>query len=402
MIFMELEALRYDSDYEQSYFRKQLIRIKILAEAIGIVLSAAREIQCMMLPHYTPAMLKRANKSKALHGPQKFRLPVLIASLVLILVILMLLFYKNNEKPDSSIGHLKQKWNSFEQFVQFHPTIELRNGTDMISQIPDSPRAVLFLAHGCNGKAVNFWDRSDNCPMCIGLPEERLLVLHALSQKYAVLTISSAGRCWTLRKERSIVKDMIRWWVKRNKLENLPLVALGASSGGYFVSALATDLKLSSITLMIAEGVFNQIDVTEGYPPTFFVHMPKDFLRQRKIHEYMEVLKSKGIGVAEIECNPFPLSQSFLADRIPGLDEAVSAKLFELFRNKGFIDENGYMRSDGRQTPWKQALKENKSITVDKSLVHHVQEELNLAFAYHEMTSLQSQQIFKWFETHMS
>ncbi|KAL5826374.1 hypothetical protein ACOSQ4_018171 [Xanthoceras sorbifolium] len=347
-------------------------------------------------------MLKRANKSKAFHGTQKFRLPVLIASLVLILVILMFLFCKNNEKPDSTIGHLKQKWNSFEPFVQFHPTIEWRNETDMIWQIPDSPKAVLFLAHGCNGRAVNFWDSSANCPMCIGLPEERLLVLHALYRKFAVLTISSAGRCWSLREERLIVKDMIRWWVKRHNLEKLPLLALGASSGGYFVSALATDLKFSSITLMIAEGVFNQIDVTEDYPPTLFVHMPKDFYRQKKIREYMEVLRNKGIDVAEIECMEFPLSQSFLADRIPGLDQAVSAELFELFQNKGFIDENGNMRSDGRETPWKEALKESKTISLDKSLVHHVEEELNLAFAYHEMTSLQSEQIFKWFETHMS
>lgn len=182
----------------------------------------------------------------------------------------------------------------------------------------------------------------------------------------------------------------------------LPLVALGASSGGYFVSALATSLRFSSITLMIAEGVFDQMDISEDYPPTLFVHMPKDSYRQQKIGEYLEVLRSKGIDVAEVECMEFPLSRNFLADRIPGFEQAVSDKLFELFREKGFIDENGYMKNDGRATHWKEALLESKTIVLDKNLVHYVQEELNLAFAYHEMTSLQSEQIFKWFEAHMS
>lgn len=344
-------------------------------------------------------MFKRGSRSKAWQGP---RLPVLITCLGLILVVSILLMGENSEKPDSSYGLVKPKWNTFDSSVRFHPTVELRNGTDVIWQIPDSPKAVLFLAHGCNGRAVHFWDRSPDCPNCIGLPEERLLVLHALSRRFAVITISSAGRCWTLGKERLVVRDIIRWWVERHKLEKLPLVALGASSGGYFVSVLAKGLRFSSIALMIAEGVFDQMDIPEDYPPTLFVHMPKDSYRQRKISEFLEVLRNKGIDVLEIECMEFPLTRNFFADRIPGLEQVNSTKLFKLFQEKGFIDENGYMRSDGRRTRWKEALRESNAIFLNKNLVHHVQEELNLAFAYHEMTSLQSEQIFKWFETHMS
>ncbi|OMO60802.1 hypothetical protein COLO4_33735 [Corchorus olitorius] len=279
---------------------------------------------------------------------------------------------------------------------------EFRNGTDLIWQIPDSPKAVIFLAHGCTGRAANFWDRSSKCPKCVGWPEERLITLHALARKYAVLTVSSAGECWTFDKEKLIVEDIIRWWVKRQKLEKLPLVALGASSGGYFVSALANDLKFSSITLMIIEGLFDQMDIIEGYPPTLFVHMPKDVSRHQKITEFMQVLKNKGVEVSEIECMELPLSPTFLSDRIPGLNHTVSARLFNLFKEKGFIDENGYMKRDGRATSWRKALQESKITVLKKDLEHPVQEELNLAFAYHEMTSLQSEQIFNWFESHMT
>ncbi|KAL7087254.1 hypothetical protein ACP275_13G056000 [Erythranthe tilingii] len=95
-----------------------------------------------------------------------------------------------------------QKWNSFDSLVQLDPTVELRNGTDLIWQIPNLPKAVLFLAHGCNGRALNFWDKSCNCPNCIGLPEERLIVLNALARNFVVIAVSSKRVCWSIGEER--------------------------------------------------------------------------------------------------------------------------------------------------------------------------------------------------------
>lgn len=347
-------------------------------------------------------MWKRGNKSKAWNGSQNLRLLAVVSCLTSFILLLVFLCFNNAQNSNLAFGLQNQRWNSFESLVHVHPTIAFRNGTDVIWQVPDSPKAVLFLAHGCDGQALNFWDRSPDCPDCIGLPEERLIVLHALARKFAVVSISSAGRCWSFGKEIMIAKDIIRWWVEKQGLERLPLVALGASSGGYFVSVLATELNFSSITLMIAEGVYDHMDIKNNYPPTLFVHMPKDAYRRQKIDENMELLRNKGVNVAEIKCMEFPLSPHLLADRIPGIDHSVSAQLFELFQLKGFIDENGYMRNDGRKTHWKEALKENKTISINEQLLHPIQEELNLAYAYHEMTSLYTDQIFKWFESHMS
>lgn len=362
------------------------------------------------------SMLKRGYKSKPRNGSQNCPVPVLVMflTLMLMLVFLYLVFQtdgekytktkNDSEKPslDHELPNPKQKWNSFDSLVQLHPKKEFRNGTDLIWQVPESPKGVLFVAHGCFGRAINFWDQSPECPDCIGLPEERLLVLHGLAQGFAVITISSAGRCWTYGKEVLVVKDIIEWWISKTKLEKLPLMALGASSGGYFVSVLATTMKFNSIVIMIAEGMFEEMDIKRDYPPTLFVHMPKDFKRHQKIDEYMEILKDKGIDVGVVECMEFPLSPSTLTDRIPGLDHNLSRRLFEFFKEKGFIDQNGFMRRDGRAIKWKKALEEKKTLLPDKRLVPHIQEELNLAFAYHEMTSVHSDQIFKWFESHMS
>ncbi|PIN00647.1 hypothetical protein CDL12_26851 [Handroanthus impetiginosus] len=195
---------------------------------------------------------------------------------------------------------------------------------------------------------------------------------------------------------------MIQWWIHKQKLEKLPMFALGASSGGYFVSVLATELQFRGITLMIAEGVYSQLDITKNYPSTLFVHMPKDETRKRMIEKYLVEMRNKGIDVAEIKCMEFPLTPEFFANRIQGIDPMLSVKLFNVFQEKGFIDKNGYMRDDGRAMPWKTAIEEGDIVLPDKSLADHIQEEMNLAFAYHEMTSLQSQQILDWFQSHMN
>ncbi|XP_028059681.1 uncharacterized protein LOC114263362 [Camellia sinensis] len=140
-------------------------------------------------------------------------------------------------------------------------------------------------------------------------------------------------------------------------------------AGGYFVSMLATDMRFSSITIMIAEGLFHQMDITKDYPPTLFVHMPKDEASKQQIDANLRFLKEEGIDVAEVKCMEFPLSPNFLADRIPGLDKTISMKLFDLFRDKGFIDKNGYMRADGQAICLKAALRESKIIPPD---VHFV------------------------------
>lgn len=69
--------------------------------------------------------------------------------------------------------------------------------------------------------------------------------------------------------------------------------------------------------------------------------------------------------------------RGFFADRIPGFDRGVSGKVFQVFREKGFVDDKGYMKRDRRRTPWRQALSGYK-ISLEESLVTPVEEELNL------------------------
>ncbi|CAH9099155.1 unnamed protein product [Cuscuta epithymum] len=351
-------------------------------------------------------MLKRGNRpQKQLNNARLVRLPIFIVFFLLFCASILIFFGRNGKRSDNPSPHTsKQHLNTLSSSVKLDPYVEIKNGTELVWQIPEKPKAVLFLAHGCNGKATDFWDKTPNCPNCIGLPEERLIVMNALSRKFAVLALSSSRRCWSFGEERYKVKHIINSWVSEQNLESIPLVALGASSGGYFVSLLATDIQFSSIVLMIAEGLYDKIDLRKGYyPPTLFVHMPRDGARKLSIDRFIILLKENGVDVEKIECLEFPLSPEFLAGRVPGLDLTVSAKLFELFQKNGFVDKRGFMRKDGRAIRWDAAIKkEMKSLLPDISLLKHIQEEMNLAYGYHEMTSLQSEQIFNWFESHLS
>lgn len=287
-----------------------------------------------------------------------------------------------------------------------HPIVQHTEDTVVLWQIPDSPRFVLFVAHGCGGHPGYYWDRSPTCPNCVGMPEERLLVREALRLRYAVIGISSLGKCWSFGKEVTTVKQIISGWIERHpELNNLPVFGLGASSGGHFLSILATKMKFRALTLVVAQGLFKSMSdvVLSDYPPTLFVHMPKDDERMRVIMKYMELLSKKGVAVKEIRCMEFPITPHLLSDRIPGVDQGFSIKLFQMFRELGFIDDHGYMKKDGRKTPWKDSMAMFKSDTDRyRSVVGHIQQELNLAFAYHEMSSLEMGSIFRWFQQHMN
>ena len=349
-------------------------------------------------------MFNRGNKSLfSWRSAQRCQLPTfaIVLGLVVIVTLLFALCSKENTVIDvSTHAHTKQ---SLEFQVLPNPTVEFIKGTEVIWQIPSDPKAVLFIAHGCDGSARNFWDKCSRCRNCVGLPEEKKIVLDALAQRFAVLVVTSTDACWSYAKDGSRVKEITSWWLKKHNLVKSPLVGLGASSGGYFLSVLATEVRFKGIVLMIAAGLYDKMaNIPYDYPPTLFVHMPKDVKRKRKIDRHIEMLRKKGIEAKEIKCMELALTPHWLADRVSGLDQTTSLKLFELFCSKGFIDAKGYMKKDGRVTLWREALKQsNIGFTYKSEMMNYIQEELNLAYAYHEMTSLQSDQIFEWLEFHL-
>ncbi|XP_074309309.1 uncharacterized protein LOC141643872 isoform X2 [Silene latifolia] len=349
-------------------------------------------------------MLGRNNMFNIIRSRRSCQLPLYVIVLGLIVALALLIITLDG--PGNTVIEESIRNNGtqgLESSVLPLPTMEFINGREIIWQIPTNPIAVLFIAHGCGGTSLNFWDQGSTCPKCVGFPEENRIVQFALAQNFGVLTITSSDNCWSSENERLRVGEIIKWWIRKNSLVNVPLFGLGASAGGYFLSRLATEVRFRAIVLMISSGLFDRMNIPHDYPPTLFVHMPKDIMRAERVERHIELLRKKGIETKEIKCMEFPLTASWLVDRVSGLDKPTSTKLLKLFQDKTFIDEQGFMREDGRTTPWKQALKQsNILLPFGSKLMNDIQEELNLAYGYHEMTSLQSDQIFEWLKSHIS
>ena len=143
--------------------------------------------------------------------------------------------------------------------------MQVLHDAEVVWQLPSqAPRALLFLAHGCNHGAIDFWPRSDACPTCTGLPEELNITRHALARGYAVVAVSSAARrshrCWALpglsgdeehggapSDVERVRKVLLSLSQREGLLQGLPQYAMGASSGGAFVLVLAAALPLAGI-----------------------------------------------------------------------------------------------------------------------------------------------------------
>ncbi|KAL2630899.1 hypothetical protein R1flu_015585 [Riccia fluitans] len=292
--------------------------------------------------------------------------------------------------------------------VQLNPTYETIDGTEYVWQIPSQKlgdpklKGIVFFAHGCYGRSTFFWDHHPNCENCTGMPEERLLTLQALSRGYAVIAVSSLNDCWKASVDIPRVVKVLRTWTAKHDLKEMPFVALGASSGGFFISILATHFKFQSLVIEISYGKFEAMNIDSSYPPTLFVYMPKDQRLTAKIKQSMELLRSKGVETSELPCAEMKVTPHFFSDKIPLITDDVSEKLVHVFAEYGLLNRTRYMKVDGRASRWIGLVRKSNVIplALRKKLERHVEEELNLAYAFHEMTSVPSQAIFQWFESH--
>ncbi|EFJ51724.1 hypothetical protein VOLCADRAFT_103362 [Volvox carteri f. nagariensis] len=299
-------------------------------------------------------------------------------------------------------------------------------------------RGVMFIAHGCNHGAIDWWPQSPSCPQCIGLPEELNVTLHCLVRGYAVVAVSSAARrgsrCWqsVLRgggdpwdysqgpspedwmRTRRQVRRVLDVLLSREGLSSLPLLALGASSGGAFVLGLPLVMpgRFSGLAVQIMGGppgllqkyrYFNQ---SAAWPPTLFVHMPRDAALAELVARNLEELREGGVRTREIQVRPQPLTPLYLVQRCaPEVDEQTSRAVYEALKFADFLDPRGYLRLNPRSQQgggWRAVLKAAGVPELQKLRLQPeaspIAEELNLLYAGHELCSETTTDMLDWFE----
>eukprot|EP00877_Chromochloris_zofingiensis_P014870 jgi/Chrzof1/9637/Cz04g10160.t1 len=298
---------------------------------------------------------------------------------------------------------------------------ETIHGVDVVWQRPRRCKGVLFVAHGCNGDATDFFPRSHLCPNCSGSPEEVNITRTALAMNYTVIAINSQDRthkCWQTGQSRhedssdlKKVRQVLRAFVSREGLKHKPIYALGVSSGGVMALMMARKVPLAGICSQLTglpPGVLGSLvsNLPEGrvFPPTMFVHMPRDRAYARMIDVNRAILSSESLPVRVIEVRPRPLTPELLCTKLPSITPTTAAAMIRALSQADVLDAEGYVIADPSENDeWREAIKSNKVVTLeDVSLLEDgspLSEVMNLACGKHAAVSEVTADMLTWFES---
>ncbi|KAL4457968.1 hypothetical protein ABPG75_012833 [Micractinium tetrahymenae] len=127
------------------------------------------------------------------------------------------------------------------------PKVRTIRNLETLWEVPEQPRGVLFVAHGCSHSGSDWWPPSPRCRHCLGLPEEMAVRRAALRRGYAVIAVSSFDRdtkCWhntapSRSEDLQRLPGVLAEVAAEDGLEGIPLYVFGVSSGGGIVLRLA-------------------------------------------------------------------------------------------------------------------------------------------------------------------
>lgn len=200
-------------------------------------------------------------------------------------------------------------------------------GVEAVYELPSgAPRGLVFLAHGCSHSALDFWPLSTSCEACIGLPEEVRIVRAIVAAGWGAIALSSEATCWSFGEDGPRVTRALSEFRAAHRLSSLPLAAIGASSGGALVLQLPKLVQLHAVVSQIMAIPPHMLEGLRGaaFPPTLFVHMPRDRRTELLVRKCVHHLSNTAGGrAAQIRAPPLRIGPSFFT-RIPGVDEALS------------------------------------------------------------------------------
>jgi hypothetical protein len=178
---------------------------------------------------------------------------------------------------------------------------------------------------------------------------------------------------------------------------------MGASSGGQMALTLPRHMRIAGVYAQV-RGVENRVlKLPKGrlFPPTAFVHMPRDEVNAAVIRSNIATLKDAGTQVLEVQIHPRPVTIEFLTERSPLIDKKMAGDIIKALKQSGIVANNGSLIEPPRPVterwaPLVQPVIGNLSLTLDES---HIGELVNLAWAKHELVSDDAEAIITWLES---
>ena len=322
---------------------------------------------------------------------------------ILVLLICSLLACLSYSRLPTTLDYQKEKTlQTTPDVTKWDVERDLVNNIEILSLFPSSNtidiKGAVLLFHGCNRNGMDWFE----------YPEEQIIVNHLLSLSLAAIAISSpdrtGSRCWNGKSDLKKVSTALNQYfetklpiMQSNKQQDqhentetwqtkshLPLYAIGASSGGYFIPLLHNEIPLDGMICQIsASPLFRTM---EYFPPTVLIHMVHDsHANEKTISSIIKEVHNKPENqnkITSYACHPKAITSESLKGRVPTLSITDAEEVKDLLP----LDEHGFLVSNPRSI-WSSIVKKKPTTRLDKTTQLSLQEELNVAFAQHEITS---------------
>ena len=267
-------------------------------------------------------------------------------------------------------------------------------------------KGLLFLFHGCQHSALDFWPSSEGCEKCVGLPEEHKIAKTAVESGYFTVAISSHsqdhGGCWAARQDNARFLKVIKKLKSEESLKRQPVFLLGISSGGGFASQLPGVLdQLAGLCNIVGFQDISFLIKNTKYPPSQWIYMSRDEFMTGQVKEIAHGLTAAGHKHEVIEVKPKPLTETFLSSRIENFDKELSRKIFEKLAAAKYLRPDGTIHGDPRLSDWRKFFEPFMSEIAPDTLVRDkspIAEEMNVAYGFHEAVADHMDQTIKFFD----
>ena len=336
-----------------------------------------------------------------------------ILSILAIYVYLISVTMDSFDQNNILLRHSSAKKYSFVPFLKLNPVVNERT----IYEVPrGNPKGIVFLAHACTHGAYDFWPPSEHCSHCTGLAEEVLISRTAINSGYIVIAVNSSDRshgCWgQSSSDVEYVKSAIYSLREKYHLFNVPLFAIGASSGSSFVWNMACRGEVDGVILQVLPVDTNKYHSSVGFRtssgiPIAFNPMKRDLHTYKGMYaNFEQLLKFVDPALLKFqECSPIPITATYLLSRLPFLELYEAENLVKELKDFGHLNKStGYLIIDptSKNSNWRDVI---KFAATQMSLQHPLVLEmgkspfaktLNRAWAYHEYCVTYIKEDLEW------
>jgi hypothetical protein len=204
----------------------------------------------------------------------------------------------------------------------------------------------------------------------------------------AVTCIDSKSGCWSDRDLPRLRQVLIQFQGDffrptsnaTNVMPRLPVIAIGASSGGYMAAKVAAE-GLADAALVMVMGLQPNLQqkLVERKPPLYLAPMPRDQRTLKRSQEnYQALVKADYNGNQTIEtdssvttassshvrvildeesCVPLPVTVNYLWERVPGLTKDHATRIILALQNAGHLGKDDqFFRNDPTSSDWRNVL----------------------------------------------